>query len=790
MRSVPTLVIAIILSSLAGDSFAQPAIGRWRDHFQYKHTIAVVQGNDDVYCATTTALFKYNEQSAEMERYSKVNALSDVNIQSLGWNSQLNTLIVGYKNGNIDLISQGNAMNMSDIKRSSMIGDKGIYCVVNRGSLVYLGCGFGIVVVDLVRKEVNDTWLIGPNAAQLRINGIAFLGDSIYAATNAGLYAAWTEEANLAAFTSWHKRTDIPGANGNFSAVVSFNAKLMVNRRVSDVETQELDTVYYFDNGWQVMTSAVHDFNRSFRVSPDGSSLVITGRQIVKQYNTDLQEVNYAFDLAGASLLPKDAILRGQDGFWIATDGNGLVKFINSNNFTVNCPNGPSNNSTYRMSCEKSALYVTTGGPSGNWGNQYRKDGVHYFVDGVWNTTDRSNDPLYDSGGNEYAGSLNDAMAVQVDPQDGTHVFVGSWDDGLVEMRNGHVTGFYGANNSTLQRFQNGTSDDIPTQVGGIAYDEAGNLWVSNSNCIKPISVRLKNGNWYSMGTGSALGNNSLIADMIVAENGYKWIIRPRSAGLLVFTDNGTPTVPDDDQAKALNTFDRQGKLPSNDVFSIAEDKDHQIWVGTGKGVAVFYNPDAIFSNSGGFDAQQILIQQDGNWQLLLETEAVSAIAVDGANRKWLGTQSSGLYLVSADGTEQLAHFTAANSPLPSDNVTCLAIDGATGEVFIGTDQGIVSYRGEATEGNKTADCSTVFPNPVRETYTGPVAITGLVQGSDVRITDVAGNLVFHTTSLGGQAIWPATDMGGQRVGTGIYLVFSVDPDGTRKCNTKVAVIR
>src|SRR5690606_22239667 len=186
-----------------------------------------------------------------------------------------------------------------------------------------------------------------------------------------------------------------------------------------------------------------------------------------------------------------------------------------------------------------------------------------------------------------------------------------------------------------------------------------------------------------------------------------------------------------------LNTFEGQGHLPSMDIFSLAEDHDDQIRVATGKGVAVFYNPDAVFENSN-FDAQQILIEQDGNVQILLETESVSAILVDGANRKWLGTQTSGLYLVSADGTEQIAHFTAANSPLPSDNIISLAMDGTTGELFIGTDQGIVSYRGDATTGSLTAECISVFPNPVRETFTGPVAITGLVRGSDVRITDVA----------------------------------------------------
>jgi ligand-binding sensor domain-containing protein len=783
------ILLPIVLALTTSDLVAQTAIGQWQDHFQYRKTIAVVQGNADIYCATTTAVFKYSPQSGETERYTKVNALSDVNIQSIGWNNELSALVVGYRNGNLDVIRNGASTNLQDIKRSSIIGDKGIYCVANHNDLAYLGCGFGIVVVDLARMEVRDTWRIGPNAAQLQVNGITFQDDSIYAATEAGVFAAWAGEPNLAAYSNWHMRTDLPGAGGNFSSITSFAGHLVVNRRLSEEELDEADTVYYFQNGWQVLAEASGDFIRSLTVSRDGTLLTVTGRVRVQQFDSTLDaNVYYGDNIGNQALNPIDAVENETGGIWVATTSNGLVNFGNGTSFTTIYPNGPANNSTYRMSTAKGTLYVTTGGVSGNWGNEFRKDGIHIYSDGEWRTTDLFNDPLYASGGNGFGQSLNDPLAVQVDPEDGSHAFIGSWDDGLFEMRNGHVTQFFGPDNSSLQRFQNDASDGAPTQVGGLAYDLNGNLWVSNSNCLNPISVRLKNGNWYSFSMGSALPT-TLLADLIVGNNGYKWVIRPRGQGLLVFSDNGTPTDPGDDHAITLSTLAGNGHLPSNDVFSIAEDQDFQIWVGTDKGVAVFYNPDAVFT-SGDFDAQQILIEQDGNVQILLETEAVTAIAVDGANRKWLGTRNSGLFLVSADGTEQVHHFTAANSPLPSDNITCLAIDGSTGEVFIGTDQGIVSYRSDATTGSLDADCTTVFPNPVRDTYTGPVAITGLVRGSDVRITDVAGNLVYRTTSLGGQAIWPVTDMSGRRVSTGVYLVFSVDPDGTNKCNTKVAVVR
>jgi ligand-binding sensor domain-containing protein len=301
--------------------------------------------------------------------------------------------------------------------------------------------------------------------------------------------------------------------------------------------------------------------------------------------------------------------------------------------------------------------------------------------------------------------------------------------------------------------------------------------------------VRTPTNSWRSYDAPAVLNNNTLLADILAASNGFKWVIRPRGRGLLVFDDKGTITDPSDDEYFALNNFEGSGNLPSMDVFSIAEDLNGEIWVGTIRGVAVFYNPGAIFTG-GNFDAQQILIEQDGNVQILLETESVTAIAVDGANRKWIGTESSGVFQVSADGREQLRRFTVDNSPLPSNTISSIAIDGFAGELFFGTAQGVVSYRSDATEGGFEASCAKVFPNPVKDHHTGPVAITGLVRDSDVRITDISGNLVYSTRSLGGQAVWPVTDMAGNRVATGVYLIFASDREGNAKCNTKVLVVR
>jgi hypothetical protein len=223
----------------------------------------------------------------------------------------------------------------------------------------------------------------------------------------------------------------------------------------------------------------------------------------------------------------------------------------------------------------------------------------------------------------------------------------------------------------------------------------------------------------------------------------------------------------------------------------MAEDLDGNMWVGTSSGPAVYYNPDAVFSGDNFYATQVIIPRKDGTiyGDLLLATETITAIAIDGANRKWFGTQNSGVYLMSADGLKQIYHFNTANSPILSNSITDIAIDPASGEVFIGTDQGVISFRSTATLGGDAFGKVYVFPNPVRPEYQGNIVVTGLIRDTNVKITDISGNLVFETTSLGGQAIWNGKNMDGKRASTGVYLVFCTNEDGSQTFITKLLFI-
>jgi hypothetical protein len=300
---------------------------------------------------------------------------------------------------------------------------------------------------------------------------------------------------------------------------------------------------------------------------------------------------------------------------------------------------------------------------------------------------------------------------------------------------------------------------------------------------------RASDGVWQSFNLGAlAFGASRTEAgEVIIDRAGQKWILG-RGSNLIVFNDNYTIGNTADDRARILSNKIGNGNLPGNRVLSFAADRDGEIWVGTDEGVAVFYSPENVFSGYN-FDAQQVLVEYGGYVQYLLEAEAVTAIAVDGANRKWFGTDRAGIFLMSDDGTEQIHHFTEDNSPLISNSITDIAINHKTGEVFIGTDKGIVSYKADATSGGESNQDVVVYPNPVREGYTGPIAIKGLVTDADVKITNISGSLVYATKAEGGQAVWSGNDFSGRRAQTGVYLVFISNEDGSETVVAKILFI-
>ncbi|MCF8218461.1 MAG: hypothetical protein K9J21_05720 [Bacteroidales bacterium] len=753
------------------------SIGQWREHLPYAQGKSITASDDKVFCATEYSVFAYKKADNSLVYYNTINGLSDVGVSVINYHKPTETLVIGYKNANIDLITKsGRVINLSDIYRKSITGNKTINEITFEGNLAYLACGFGIVSMDMEKQEIRDTYIIGPAATYLNINDIAVRDTAIYAATAEGLYFADDyQNVNLLDYRSWQKDTSLMKPNAPYREVAFFQDFMFL---IDDYGNPEGDTVYLRENKtWDYFdTTEVKNFHNIY-TSQD--QMLLVSRGDIDFFDSSLNMTRRIYTYVDRSLNARDVLIDDQEEIWIADHSVGMVRSKKAWHFDIITPDGPRFINSTAMAYGAGNIWVATGGVDVSWNNQYRIFGVANFADGDWDAYYYGNEPAFDT--------IFDIMDVAVDPADGDHVFAGSWGKGIVEMKEGKVVKVYTDKNSPVQP----RPEYYFMGIAGLTFDNNKNLWATNSYVGDGLLMKTPDGKWKSFDLRPASGSNEL-GDLVIDEYDQKWIIVPRSGGLVVFNDNNTYDIPGDDQVKRLSNTEGNGNLPSTGVRAIAKDHDGEIWVGTNKGIAVFYSPGNVFSNRN-FDAQQIFIpRNDGTntGTFLLETETVTEILVDGANRKWIGTAKAGLFLMSPEGREEIHHFTRDNSPLLSDNITSLTMNDQTGELFVGTDQGIISFRTEATGGGQEHNDVYAYPNPVPPEYNGKIAVKGLVRDANVKITDVSGNLIYQTIAKGGQAIWNGKNFDGERAHSGVYLVFSSNEDGEETMVTKILLVR
>ncbi len=772
-------VFFVLLAALGwSTSSAQLPVQDWREHLPYRQTIDVAYGNNTAWCATPFAVFGFNTTDNSVQRISKANLLSGADLSAIAFDNESGSLLVGYVSGVLDIITHGNPFSLPDIAQSTILGDKQIYDIFLADGKAYLGCGFGVVVIDIARREVSETWYIDGQNNLLQINSIQRSASHWYLATNNGVYRAEVNNPFLVSFEAWELIDDLPLDNANYSKlIVQNNTMLLVRENGAEDELwhAEIDT-------WNWALVPTFESTPIFDIAPGPNAFLVAGFNQIFEVDYTFNILSARFGVNNLPVRPNAAIYDTSGRVWIASGENGLMTYGNNWPDQVIAPSGPRSFNAFRLDAYNEHLWIASGGVDLSWTNKYELNGFYGLVEGNWWSV--SDNP----GLNELNG-IRDIMAVAIDPEENTRVYFGSWEEGLIEVNNGQVTNIFNQDNSTLQTASFGGGQFIG--VAGVDFDEDGNLWFSNAYTSNgQLQVRKSDGSFRAFNFQPQLNATVFMGEVLATREGYIWGILPRGNGLVVFDHAGTIDDPSDDSYRVLTNQPGQGGLPNMDIYAVEEDLNGEIWVGTLQGIAVFYAPQAIFSEEGNFDAQQILIEQDGNIQILLETEQINCITIDGANRKWIGTASSGVFLLSQNGQEQIHHFTTRNSPLLSNNVLDIAINYATGETFFATDRGVVSYMSTATNFDQDMASVRVFPNPVRADFEGLISIDGLAFDSDVKITDTSGNIVHATRSNGGRAVWDGNGRDGRRVATGIYLVFCSSPDGEAANVGKIAIIR
>lgn len=759
----------------------QVGVGKWKDYSPYRNIISVVKNGNTIYGATVNGIIELNTSENTLERLTKINQLSDIGISKLSYNTTYNFLIVGYRNGNVDIIKNNKTTNFSQIKKSSIIGDKSLYNVYSKGKLAYISCGFGIVVIDLEKLEIKDTYIIGPGGTQMRINEILVYNDTIYAATQKGLYKAAENNLFLNDFNSWQVITELPNSTSEYNVIVEANGKLITNLKGNG--STIMDTVYILNGtSWDVLTIANGASNKNIFT---GNNRIIVNHfdsLTVLDYNENFIEKIYKYNSFWGT--KTNQVLWDGSNYWAADERNALIKTQSNENSNITIPDGPFTALSLDIEAVNGHLWGATGDVAGTgWNATYNLAGVFHY-DILNNKWEIYNGFGFNSGP-DAGKAVFDFLGVAINPDEPDKGYGCSFSSkGIVEFQNGAPGNNYDSSNSALQPSLVHLNNSF--NVAKATFDEDGNMWVANTWSNNPLVVKTVGGDWKSFFCGNAA--KSQIVSKIITDktNFYKWLVVERRH-IVAYNTNETILDASDDQYKELTIGEGFGNIHALPTC-IIEDLDGEIWIGTEEGVTVIYSPENIF-NGGDFDAQRIKIEQDGNVEYLLSSEEITSIEVDGGNRKWIGTTGSGVYVFSADGQELIHHFTFENSPLYSNYINDIAIDQQSGEVFFSTEEGLLSYRGEATEGGVTFKDVYAFPNPVSPSYQGPITIKGLMKDSDVRITDLAGNIVFATKSVGGQAIWYGTNLDGQKVKTGIYLVYLVGPEARKKEVTKILFI-
>lgn len=765
-------IVILILTTLHTN--AQLAMGKWRTHFAYNAINLIAQTENKVFALSEGSLFSIDKEDESMEFYSKMNGLNDGNVSYIEYDKLSKQLIVIYKNGNIDLLGSAGVINIPDFYNKQMSVNKAVNHISFSEGKAYMSCNFGILVLNTKKNEIADTYYIGPNGSDTKILSTAILGTQLYALTESSIYKANANEPNLVNYEYWSTMQSLPGT-GDLKRLSYFAGKLILLRGAQLYSYTE-------NEGWQNILSSIYVQDVNFS----------NEKMIIYSSDLTLYLVNQNFETTLIENIGEvlDAEYDEQSNkYWLAANAKGVLAIGDQSNAQIKIykPLGPTVNSPWSMTFGGEKLFVV---PGGRWHVQYQTPGnIMIFENEKWRNISG------DSIKQKTNYNVLDLMNVAVDSSDNKHFFVTSYGTGLYEFKDDVFFKWHNHTNSTLTTIIPDAPFNYIRLDGGI-FDSEGNFLVTNSNAANGIKILSKTGEWKQLKHPNA--NHATLGSILISNQNknIKWVNSVRyTPGLLIYDDNGTPTDNSDDvNSKFMSSFndtDNEGaKIAPNYVYCLAQDHNGVIWAGTDQGPLLFYNTSKVFETD--YTCSRVKIPRNDGTGLadyLLQSDIVKSIAIDGANRKWLGTETSGIYLMSENGQETIKHFTTSNSPLISNDILSIAINPKTGEVFFGTASGLVSYQSDAADSNNAFGNVRAYPNPVRENFNGIITITGLIKDTQIKITDLNGNLICQTTSNGAIATWDGKNSNGKKVSTGIYLVLCVNEDGTQSTATKIMII-
>lgn len=772
--SVKTFML--VLTLLVGNYFwAQIGMSQWRLHVASGKAIDIVRAENTIFTAYTNGLHVLNRDNEQEELLTDVNGLSDIEISCLYYDSIAACVLVGYSNGNIDKITASSIYNIPAIKLAQVPNSKRINRFVRNGDYVYVATDFCVTKLDLNKDEIKDTYY--PTNGNEAILDLSFSADTIFALSSDRLKYGIIDNPALPDVSQWQVDLRFPiQFENSYAEIEQFENKQFILLK-SPIYGQ--DSVFYLENNVKTwLTNSPYSLEINSINILDDTTFAVNIDGGIYIYNSELTNpLSYNSNNFNIWISPVRSI-RSSEGIWSADQINGLHLYPSGIGYKAFPVVGPYNNNFYAMDWQNNTLAIASGRLLGKLPS-FSSNGIHVFRDEAWDFKNIQSVPQWQDQ------NIWDFIDISVNPNDPLEYAVASYSEKPLTIFSSDTVEVFDDTNSSLSftGISNGWS-----LASDVCFDTQDNLWVLNGYTEQPLNVRQQDGSWMNFDCGSS-ARNIYTTKMIIDFNDNIWFAS-EDHGMFGYNHNNTIDEPNDDESVHISTGINSGNLPSSNVTALAADFDGEIWVGTDAGFAILYNASNTFDgNPGDYDVQRVKVTFEGNVEYVLGNTHITDIEVDGGNRKWIATANAGILLLSADGSEILEQHTTDNSPLVSNNIFDLKLDQNSGELFIITDNGLISYRSDASYEDPTYETYNVFPNPVRPNYSGPVTIQGIRYNSDVKITDAAGNLVYKTTSNGGTAAWNCRALNGQRVASGVYYIWTATNVGKDKKVGKVLIM-
>jgi hypothetical protein len=766
----------LVLTLLVGNYFwAQIGMSQWRLHVASGKAIDIVRAENTIFTAYTNGLHVLNRDNEQEELLTDENGLSDIEISCLYYDSIAACVLVGYSNGNIDKITASSIYNIPAIKLAQVPNSKRINRFVRNGDYVYVATDFCVTKLDLNKDEIKDTYY--PTNGNEAILDLSFSADTIFALSSDRLKYGIIDNPALPDVSQWQVDLRFPIQSENsYAEIEQFENKQFILLK-SPIYGQ--DSVFYLENNVKTwLTNSPYSLEINSINILDDTTFAVNIDGGIYIYNSELTNpLSYNSNNFNIWISPVRSI-RSSEGIWSADQINGLHLYPSGIGYKAFPVLGPYNNNFYAMDWQNNTLAIASGRLLGKLPS-FSSNGIHIFRDEAWDFKNIQSVPQWQDQ------NIWDFIDISVNPNDPLEYAVASYSEKPLTIFSSDTVEVFDDTNSSLSftGISNGWS-----LASDVCFDTQDNLWVLNGYTEQPLNVRQQDGSWMNFDCGSS-ARNIYTTKMIIDFNDNIWFAS-EDHGMFGYNHNNTIDEPNDDESVHISTGINSGNLPSSNVTALAADFDGEIWVGTDAGFAILYNASNTFDgNPGDYDVQRVKVTFEGNVEYVLGNTHITDIEVDGGNRKWIATANAGILLLSADGSEILEQHTTDNSPLVSNNIFDLKLDQNSGELFIITDNGLISYRSDASYEDPTYETYNVFPNPVRPNYSGPVTIQGIRYNSDVKITDAAGNLVYKTTSNGGTAAWNCRALNGQRVASGVYYIWTATNVGKDKKVGKVLIM-